>query len=260
MNVNLTMNTLQELLFFPLKDAESRKKLFVASAIEFAGFIIPIIPRLFVLGYAGEIARQIIVKKEEPHMPEWENWSEYLSFGAKLFGVYIIYAIPMLLPMFAAYFIMMLPGIVEIFNDSRHAYGTPALPPEWMMFSTFGGMILFGLGMLFSLFLFVFLPPAMSHVVAKDSFAAGFSIREWWKIFRENLGGFILSMVVTGGLYMVLMLVIQLVYMTIILCCLLPFLLSFVMAYMNIVVFTLFAQAYRDGQEKLKLQPIIQSQ
>ena len=124
------------------------------------------------------------------------------------------------------------------------------------MLSTFAGMVLFGVGMLFSIILWVFLPPALAHVVAKDSFAAGFQFRDWWKIFKANIGGFILSMVIAGGLYMGLMLVMQIIYMTIILCILLPFLIAFISAYLAIIIFTLFAQAYRDGVMKLEEQSI----
>ena len=55
---------------------------------------------------------------------------------------------------------------------------------------------------------------------------------------------------------MVLMFVTQIIYMTIIFCILLPFLLSFISAYLSIIVFTLFAQAYSDGVAKLEGQII----
>jgi hypothetical protein len=122
-----------------------------------------------------------------------------------------------------------------------------------MLFS-FGGMALFGIGMFFSLILWVFLPPAFAHVAAKDSFSAGFQFREWWKIFRANIGGFILSMVISGGLYMALIFAMQIIYMTIILCILLPFLMAFMSAYLSIVISVLIAQAYRDGVLKLEEQ------
>jgi hypothetical protein len=254
MQQNFTMNGLQALLYFPFKDSESRNRLLIASAIGFAGFIIPILPWLVLLGYAGAIMKQVIVDKQEPSMPDWKNWNEYLSLGGKLLGVNLIYSIPVFIPMLLGYFGMMLPAFIDIFSANQHSFTRSDQFLGITMFSTFGGMALFGVGMLFSIVLWVFLPPALSHVVAKDSFAAGFQFSEWWKIFRANIGGFILSMIIAGGLYMVMMLAMQIIYLTIILCILLPFLMAFVTAYMTVIVFTLFAQAYSEGVTKLEAQ------
>jgi hypothetical protein len=256
MQQNFTMNGLQTLLYFPFKDSNSRNRLLIASALGFASFIIPIIPWLFILGYAGAIMKQIIVDKHEPSMPDWKDWNEYISLGGKLFGVNIIYAIPAFIPMLFGYITMMLPAFMEVFSRTPHGYQNSDPFLGITMLFSFVGFALFGIGMLFSLILWVFLPPALAHVVAKDSFAAGFQFREWWKIFRANIGGFILSIVIAGGLYMALMLTMQIIYMTIILCILLPFLLAFISAYLTIIVFTLFAQAYSDGVMKLEKQTI----
>jgi len=256
MQQNFTMNSLQTLLYFPFKDSDSRNKLLIASALGFASFIIPVIPWILILGYAGAIMKQIIVDKQEPSMPDWKNWNEYFSLGGKLFGVNLIYSIPVFIPMMVGYFAMMLPAFVEMLSGNPRSFINSDHFMGITMLSTFAGMVLFGVGMLFSIVLWVFLPPALAHVVAKDSFAAGFQFRDWWKIFKANIGGFILSMVIAGGLYMGLMLVMQIIYMTIILCILLPFLIAFISAYLVIIIFTLFAQAYRDGVMKLEEQSI----
>jgi hypothetical protein len=250
MQQNLTLNSLQTLLYFPLKDSNNRNRLFIASALGLAGFIIPIIPWILLLGYAGTIMKQVILDGEEPSMPEWENWNKYISLGGKLFGVNLIYSLPVWLPMVLGYFLMMLPAFLASFLENSYRYSDELIGPV-MLFS-FGGMALFGIGMFFSLILWFFLPPAFAHTAAKDSFAAGFQIRGWWKIFRANIGGFLLTMVIAGGLYMGFMFAIQIMYMTIILCILLPFLISFMSAYLSIVIFALIGQAYRDGILKLE--------
>lgn len=254
MQQNFTMQGLQNLLYFPFKDAESRNRLLIASAIGFASFIIPILPSLFLLGYAGAIMKQIIVERKEPSMPEWSNWSEYLSLGTRLFGVNLIYAIPAMTPMVLGYAAIMVPAFLQALSSDPYSASSSDPFSGLFLLGTFGGLVLFGIGMLFSLILFVILPPTLSHVVARDSFAAGFQVRDWWKILRANIGGFLLSMVVAGGLYMVMMLAVQIIYMTIILCFLLPFLLAFISAYLSIILFALFAQAYREGVQKLEAQ------
>jgi hypothetical protein len=252
MQKNLTMNSLQTLLYFPFKDSGSRIKLLIASVLGFAGFIIPVIPWILILGYAGAVMKQIIVDGDEPSMPEWENWSEHLSLGGKLFGVNLIYSIPAWAPMVFGYFLMLLPIFLVEFFESSNYY--PSASEGLAMLFSFGGMALFVIGMFFSLILWVVLPPAFAHVVAKNSFSAGFQIRGWWKVFKANIGGFIIAVVISGGLYMAFMFAMQIIYMTLILCILLPFLLSFMSAYLSIVIFALIGQAYRDGTLKLEEQ------
>jgi hypothetical protein len=55
---------------------------------------------------------------------------------------------------------------------------------------------------------------------------------------------------------MVLMFATQIIYMTVIFCILLPFLMAFISAYLSIIAFSLFAQAYSDGVAKLDGQII----
>ena len=189
MQQNFTMNDLQTLLYFPFKDSNSRSRLLIASAVGLAGFIIPIVPWLFILGYAGAIMKQIIVDKQEPSMPDWKNWNEYISLGVKLFGVNIIYAIPAFIPMLFGYGAMMLPAFMDAFSRNPHTYSNPDQFLGITMLFSFGGFALFGIGMLFSIIIWIFLPPALAHVVAKDSFAAGFQFprmvegfqgKYWW--------------------------------------------------------------------------------
>lgn len=167
MQQSYTMDGLQNLLYFPFKDPESRKRLLIASAIGFAGFIIPIIPWLLLLGYAGAIMRQVFAGEQEPHMPDWQNWSELLTPGAKIFGVNLVYSIPVIVPMFLGYFVMMLPAFLSIFFQDPYSFEPENFSGIFLL-GSFGGMALFGVGMLFVLVLWVILPPVLSHVVAKD--------------------------------------------------------------------------------------------
>ena len=64
------MNNLQATLLFPVRDADARKQWLIASAITLAGFIIPILPTLVVMGYSVKIMRQVIHEGREPSMPD----------------------------------------------------------------------------------------------------------------------------------------------------------------------------------------------
>jgi hypothetical protein len=248
MNNNFTLGNLQSLLFFPFTEPGGRNKLLVASLLGLASFFIPILPWLVLLGYAGMIMKRIIVERGDPFMPEWDRWNDMLAMGLKLFGVSFIYSLPAVGALVIGYFSMiLLPAFMGVYDAGGESM-------QGMLLVMFASFALMMLGMVLSLCLWVILPPAICHTVAKDSFAAGFHIRDWWGVFRANLGGFFVTIILAGGLYMVMMIAVQILYFTIVLCILLPFLMAFVYAYLTIVSFTLFARAYREGMEKLEAQ------
>ncbi len=234
---------LPQILLFPVKDSEARKYFLVGCAVALAGFIIPIIPHLLLFGYAAQIARQVF-KGESPRMIKWDDWGKLFQDGAKLFGVRMAYSLPLLilvLPMMLASIVM--PIIVGNVNSSE--VETFILVFTVVIFS------LFCLIVLLSLPLALIIPAAEMHTVDKNEFAAGFRFREWWGIFRANLGGFILALVIAYVVSMALTIIMQILMATIILSCLLPFFIPAITTYTTLVMYVMFAQAYRAGREKL---------
>ena len=119
------------------------------------------------------------------------------------------------------------------------------------MFGTFGGMCLMSLSTIFSLLIGLLIPPAIGHVIAQDQFSAAFRVREWWHIFKANLGGYLISYILMMGTFFLLTFAFQIIYMTIILCCLIPFVMSLISFYISIFMGAIFGQAYRVGKENL---------
>jgi len=243
---------LSQILLFPVKDSESRKYFFIGCAIALAGFIVPIVPYLLLFGYAAQIAAQIF-KGESPRMTAWNNWSGLLQDGARMFGVRMVYALPVLiiaLPMMAAGIAM--PIVMDNVNSSEL---------ETVMAVFVLVMLLFGcLITLLSLPLGLIIPAAEMHAVAKNEFAAGFRFREWWGIFRANLGGFILALVIVYVASMALGIVMQLLVVTVILSCLLPLFIPAITTYTTLVMYAMIAQAYKVGRDKLaeaEVTPIV---
>jgi len=234
---------LTQILLFPVKDSEARKYFLIGCAVVLAGFIIPIVPYLLLFGYAAQIARQIF-NGESPRMIKWDDWGKLFQDGAKMFGVRIVYALPVLiiaLPMMVAGFAM--PFIADNVNSSE----ADAVIAIFVLV-----MLLFGcLLTVLSLPLGLIIPAAEMHAVAKNEFAAGFRFREWWRIFRANLGGFILALVIVYVASMALSIVTQLLMVTIILSCLLPFLIPAITVYTMLVMYAMVAQAYKVGRDKL---------
>ena len=246
------MNNWQETLLFPVRDAEARKQFLIACLVTLAGFIIPLIPSIILMGYGVRIMRQVITERKSPSMPEWQgsNWSEMLMDGLRVFGMQIILMLPLLLIMGCG-FIFMISGTI----------GFAALADEGSRaFATVGGLFFFigiGLMMLFTLLSFpygIIITAAIPHTVASNSFAAGFNFKEWFPIFRKGLGNFILSYVFVMAITFVFMFVIQFAMITIILTCIVPFLMIPYSAYLTLVTNTLYSQAYVTGFDALQTE------
>ena len=234
---------LNKIFSFPLKDAESRKYFLIGCGVVLAGFIIPILPHLVMLGYAARIAKQIF-NDETPHMISWEDWAEMLKDGARMLGVRMVYSLPILILAIP----LMLAGIaMSIVMTNVNSADADLIS------AIFSLVMLAVICMIIpiSLPLAAIIPAAEMHTVKNTEFAAGFRFGEWWSIFRANLSGFIAAFAIHYVASMVLTIGIQIIMSTIILSCLLPIVLPGVTLYLVLIRYTIIAEAYKVGKEKL---------
>jgi hypothetical protein len=239
----LSGTDLSQILLFPVKDSEARKYFLIGCAVALAGFIIPIIPYLFLFGYAAQIARRVL-NGQSPRMIKWDDWGRLFQDGAKMFGIRMAYSLPILLlaaPIFIAGVAM--PIIADNVNSSEVDTVIAIFVPVMLLFGCLLTLLSLPLGLI--------IPAAEMHAVDKNEFAAGFRFREWWGVFRANLGGFLVALVIIYVASMALTIVMQLLMATVILSCLLPFLMPAVSAYTALVMYAMFAQAYKTGRDKL---------
>jgi hypothetical protein len=245
---------LQNLLAFPFRAPNARMKLALLAVLSFAGFIVPVLPGVFLLGYGGFIMRRIIQEDGEPSLPDWDNWNEMLVLGLRLGGALLIYGLPVVLVALLSYFGMIIPFILDAFSTANGSATTGSA-----MALQFGGMFVwmagFGVAMLLGTVVWLILPVVMGHVVATNSFSAAFHVRDWWRILRANLGGYIVSMVLIAGIYMGVILVAQILYMTIVLCVLFPVAITLLGAYLLVISNVVFGQAYAEAAARLEMQP-----
>jgi hypothetical protein len=110
---------------------------------------------------------------------------------------------------------------------------------------------LFFLLMPISIAVALFVPAAEMHFVATDQFAAGFRVKEWWAVFRANTGGFIAAFAIYYVIVMLQTVAIQIIMATLIFACLLPILLPALTIHLLLIIYTTYAQAYKDGRVKL---------
>jgi hypothetical protein len=246
------MNNWQETLLFPVRDEQARKQFLIACFFALAGFLVPIIPTLFLLGYGARIMRQVLDEHKTPSMPDWQesDWSAMLLDGLRLFGLQMLLMLPIL--------ILMGGGLLFITIGS---VGLSASSDEQMRSVAPVSVILLFLGMgmfmLFSLLSFpyaILISAALPHAVASNSFAAGLNVREWFPIFRKGLGNFVIGYALVMVMSIIFMFLIQFAMITIVLICLVPFIMIPYSAYLSLVMNTVFAQAYSTGRDALQLE------
>lgn len=233
---------IEQILTFPFKETESRKNFLIGTLVYFASFIIPILPLIFVMGYTARIMRQVF-NSEAPHMPAWDDWESMFKDGLYLFGVRIVYTLPLLIIILPLYFAMMFMPL-WLNSNSGSSDALAFLP-----------FLIFGIAMIFifpiSLALGIILPAAEVHTIINSDFAAGFRIREWWQIFRANWVGFLLAYLISMVASFALTFIVQIAMITIVLICILPFIMPAITAYLSFVMYAAFAQAYKDGKSRL---------
>jgi hypothetical protein len=249
MNNTATIDQIQYLFTFPFKAADWKRKFLIGFLLYMAGFIIPIIPWIFVSGYIARIIK-MGVNGDDFTLPEWDDWGDLLTKGLQLMGVGLMAVLPFIILFGCGYLTMMSPAIMGSFTSPGYRYQDEAAGIFTLvfMFGTFGGMCIMGLGMLFSMLVGLLMPAAMGHVIAEDQFSAVFRVTEWWSIFKANIGGYLIAYVLLLGTTMLMTIAFQLLYFTIVLCCLIPFIASLISVYIGVVMGAIFGQVYRVGE------------
>jgi hypothetical protein len=233
---------LNEILTFPFKE-ENRKHLYVGIAVSLLAFIIPIAPYIILFGYGAQIAKQIL-NNESPRLIAWDDWGKFFKDGLKVFGARFMVGLPILvftLPIFIASFIF--PFMMENANPSEVE---KILPIYFLVI--FGGLCFI---IPISLVMAVIIPAAEMKVIEANDFSALFRVKEWWQIFRANLGGFIAAFGIYYFVTFIITFAVQIIFATIILSCLLIIVLPAMTFYITLIMYATGAVAYKDGKAKL---------
>jgi hypothetical protein len=240
-----TMTSLREIFAFPLCGPEWRSRFLIGSVLVIVSFLIPILPLVFVYGYALAVMRQAI-GDDVLGLPRWDDWGKLAGDGLRAIVVGFVYLLPGLVVTFgglALYFAATLatPFAVEA--------GDEGLWP--LLF--FGSFIIMFLSMFLGTVLTVLgaipLPIALAHFVAEDDLSAAFRVRRWWELMKANPLGIFIAWVVVAGLMAILYLALMLVYYTLVLCCAVPFLAAPVSFHLLLVSTALFGRTYRESRQ-----------
>lgn len=240
---------LNDLVVFPLENSEARKHFLVGCLIYLAGFFIPILPWLITSGYSAIIIRQVL-NGEKPHLVPWDDWEALLKDGARLFGIGLMYSIPLLILIIILFMMFFTFPLISISIQDSNDQVPGILSVIFVLLSTGISILIFPL----SLAIGLIVPVAEIHAIAKDDFIAGFRVSEWWPIFKKNWGGFVVALAIRYAIFLVMSFAMQILFLTIILICVFPIFMAAISMYYGVVQFAMFAQAYKEGNDKLNVE------
>jgi hypothetical protein len=257
----VTLEGVKKAVFFPFKGEKWGLKLLIGSALILAVTYVPVLGLVAlvpVYGYNAQIMKRVIVDDEDPSLPEWRDWGALFLDGIKLLGISLIYGLPALLLIGGGYAMFFIFDFATVFSaaaaDSYSQYISQAL-----LLNTLGMLAGIGIamiGVMLALIVAFFVPTALGNSIARRKFRAAFNFKEWWHIFVTNLGGYLLVLALTIGLYSLLLLAVNLLYFTIVLCIFVPILTCIAAYLFSVIYYSLLAVAYRDAVRKIALRTI----
>ena len=243
-----TIASLKVIFRFPFQGPNWRSRFIVGIALIFAGFLVPIVPGIFVYGYLLRVMGRAL-KGESVDLPAWEDWGRLAIDGLRGMVINLVYLLPAMIVFFggmalyftSSVFFPLLMGTAE--EAGEVALGAPFLllaSMAIMFLSMFIGSVLFVAGA-------IPLPVATAHFVVQDKLSAAFDMREWWPLLQVNKLGYFIAWVVGTGLMGIWYFVSMIPYYTLVLCCLIPFLAAPIGFYVSLVSAVLFGQTYRES-------------
>ncbi len=251
----VSLEGVKKAVFFPFQGKNWGTKTLIGAALFFGGFLV--VPILFVMGYSAKIMERIIHQNEDPELPEWSDWGGLLVDGLKLYGAVFLYQLPALILIVGGYFLAFALNIgfsmatIPLMANSSDPSGLYVLPFFGSIAGTFIGFAVAILGLIFIIVLQIFVPAALGNMIAKGEFSAAFRVKEWWPILKANFSGYLITFLITMGLFSVIYLLFMLMYMTVVLCALLPVVLAGAGFIFGVITYALYAIVYRDGTRKV---------
>jgi len=101
----VSLEGVKKAVFFPFQGRDWGTKMVIGGALNFANFVIPLVPLIALLGYTGQVMKGIITRDEDPQLPEWKDWGVFFLDGIKMFGVLVLYTLPGFLVIAFGYFL-----------------------------------------------------------------------------------------------------------------------------------------------------------
>jgi hypothetical protein len=258
MSETLSIDALRPFFRFPFEGEGWQGRFLVGAVLVLAGYFIPILPLIFVAGYALIVMRQTLAGRS-PQLPAWDDWGELTTDGLKVMAVNLAYMAPAI--------VVFLVGMGLYFAGTFYmpfAAATSTDPNDMLL--TFPLVMLGSMAVMFlsmalgTLFMFlgaVAIPMATAHFAAEGRLGAAFRLRQWLRILRADKLGYLIAWVVVAGLGAILYFFAMLAYATFILCFLIPFILAPATFYIMLVGSALFGHTYRHSAARLPSEEVL---
>jgi Protein of unknown function (DUF4013) len=164
---------------FVFDDPRWLQKIGIGGLFYLAAFFL--IGWFFILGYCSRLARNVITGQQYP-LPEWDDLGEMFSEGARLIGVGLIYIAPLMIVAMS----IMIPSIAMSSTDSEFAQvvGSGMAGCLWCLMVPL------------SLAVMLFLPASLLFASVEQRFGAAFEFGRIWAFIKNNIGNYLLAVLV----------------------------------------------------------------
>ena len=242
---------LKALFSYPFRHPGWENKLLILALLCAAGMLIPILPWLPALGYMAEILRRAAAGDGNPDLPEWDDWGRMIKDGLRLGGTGLLAMLPLILVFgcgFSSYFVSMIGAIA-----SESAYEGAGGMPLGMLAGMLILCLTMGCGLVLSLVVALPLPAVLAHVALKRSFSAAFQVKEWGRIFRANLGGFLIGVGLLWAVGFAIQFIVNLLVSTVVLCVAALIAPLVITPYLMVISGLLYGRIYYEGVQNLNI-------
>lgn len=174
---------------FVSEDPDWAKKILIGGLFALASFVL--VGAFFVAGYFARLVKRVAAAEPLP-LPEWDDLGGIFNDGLRLVGLYLVY-------LFGFLFVLALaacPVGLAVGGLSGLGSGSDAAERAAAALGGLGMLFLYGAIFATSLALNLVLPAAGVRVIFKDSFGAGLEFGKIFAFIRQNLGNYLLSLVV----------------------------------------------------------------
>jgi len=171
---------------FVTEDPEWVKKILIGGVFTLACALLVGLP--FVLGFFSRTLRNVVAGETRP-MPDWDDLGGIFNEGLRLTAVYLLYTLAFVAALAALGCVVMLP-VLALSGSGRH-------PSD--VFGVLGGLGIvagYGLLMVGSLALAVYLPAALARSALRGTVADGFAWQEILGFIKANLANYLISLVI----------------------------------------------------------------
>jgi hypothetical protein len=171
------------------EDPDWIKKVLVGGAFTLLSSVLVGIP--FVLGYFARTLRNVVDGAPRP-LPEWDDLGGLFSEGLRLTAVYLVYLLGVALLFGGLGCALMMPAM--LLGGARTSEFDPSQAVGAV--SGLAMVALYGLFMLASLAMALYMPAAIARATLRGTMGAGFDWRAIVAFIRANPGNYLLSLVV----------------------------------------------------------------